>query len=120
MNNRDLQRILHIKEYCCKINRAIQRFGNDVDIFKNDQDYYQSVTMSLFQIGELSNGLSEKFKEDTKNDIPWSSVRAVRNMFAHEYNKISAEMIWKSLQTDIPKLQQFCENIIANAENDKT
>ena len=117
MNNKDLRRVIHMKEYCDKINNAILRFGG-FDVFDSDVDYYQSITMSLFQIGELSNGLSNEFKDNSKNKIPWNSIRRVRNMFAHEYQRINKETIWKSLQDDIPILLQFCNQIIAD-ENAK-
>jgi len=112
MNNKDLQRLEHMKEYIDKINKSKKRFGAVFGTFENDPDYYQSVTMSLFQIGELSNNLTDDFKETTKDEIPWQSIRAVRNLFAHEYGKIDKETIWNTLETDIPKLQRFCESII--------
>ncbi|MCL2019379.1 MAG: DUF86 domain-containing protein [Oscillospiraceae bacterium] len=113
MNIKDLRRIVNMKEYCDKINKTIQRFGADFSIFNTDRDYYQSITMSLFQIGELSNNLTDDFKDASKDKIPWSSVRAVRNMFAHEYDKVSKGLVWEIIKNDIPKLQQFCEEIIA-------
>jgi uncharacterized protein with HEPN domain len=114
--NKDLNRVKHIKKYCEEINQTINRYGDTFDVFEADKDYYKSVTMSLFQIGELSVGLSDSFKSNTDNEIPWSSIRALRNMFAHEYGKLDTEIIWNTLHTDIPKLQQFCENIIAKFE----
>ena len=115
MDKKDLQKIRHIEEYCNKINCTIQRFGG-FDALKNDVDYYQSITMSLLQIGELSHNLTEDFKIKSKNEIPWVSIRAVRNMCAHEYGKVDKEEIWEISNTDIPKLKQFCKKTIDNSE----
>jgi uncharacterized protein with HEPN domain len=116
MSKGDLARIQRIKEYCEKINRSIKRFGEKFSAFESDEDYFQSVTMSIFQIGELSNGLTQAFKDDTENEIPWSDIRGIRNLFAHEYEKVDEEVVWEAINVNIPQLQQFCTNVIDKAE----
>ena len=67
MNKADRQRLLHIQTYCADIAGFIQRFGRDYSIFISDRAYYNAVSMSILQIGELANGLSEEFRELTIN-----------------------------------------------------
>jgi len=62
MNSADIQRIHHIKTYCEDIAETIERFGKDYDPFTRDRDYFNSVSMSMMQIGELSASLSDEFK----------------------------------------------------------
>ena len=50
--NRDAQILAHILEYCNRIERTLSRFGRNFDIFLEDQDYMDSVSMNLLQIGE--------------------------------------------------------------------
>jgi uncharacterized protein with HEPN domain len=111
MADKNLQRIRFIKEYCDEIIETVERFGSDYDVFIKDKDYYKSVSMSILQIGELSNWLTEDFKNFQK-EIPWSAIRTVRNMYAHEYKKVDKETIWETLKIEIPKLQRFCKNVI--------
>ena len=66
--------------------------------------------MAEFQIGELSGHLSEKFKEETKNEIPWKEIRGMRNIFAHNYLEMDVERIWEVAAEDISVLKEFCEN----------
>ncbi len=112
MKDSDVQRIQHIKTYCEDITDAIKRFGNDFTIFNNDKDYFNSVSMSLMQIGELSIGLSDDFKERTKAQMPWGLIRGMRNMFAHAYASIDKISIWETAVDNIPELTNFCDSFI--------
>lgn len=112
MKDSDIQRIQHIKTYYEKIARTIERFGAEYEIFACDEDYYNSVSMSIMQIGELSAGLSAVFKESTKNQMPWGMIKGMRNMFAHTYATMDKGIIWEVAANDIPGLLLFCDRII--------
>lgn len=45
-------------------------FGKDYNTFVNDRVYFNAIAMSVLQIGELANGLSDEFKNATSNEIP--------------------------------------------------
>ena len=67
---------------------------------------------SILQIGELGSGLSESFKEATQDKIPWSAIRGMRNWMVHNYGNMSREIIWQTVQEDIPLLLEFCKNTL--------
>ena len=113
MNNSDLQRIKHIKHYCDDVAKTILRFGSDYDIFLNDTDYLNSISMSIMQIGELSIGLTDEFKRGTSKQIQWGLIRGMRNMYAHAYAKMDKLSIWETATNDIPGLLYFCEKVSA-------
>ncbi len=52
-----------ILEYCKDIRITIKRFGNSKEKFIRDKDYFNSVCMSILQIGELSNYLADDVKK---------------------------------------------------------
>lgn len=60
---RDIIVLGRIVMYCNEISETIERFGNDIEIFRNDKIYVNAVAMPIMQIGELTNHLSEGFKE---------------------------------------------------------
>lgn len=68
-----------------------------------------AISMAEFQIGELTGHLSDDFKEQTKEEIPWKKIRGMRNIFAHDYISMDAKQIWKVAVEDIPVLRKFCE-----------
>ena len=118
MDRSDRERIAHIKTYCEDIAVAISRFGSSLDIFQQDTDYFNSISMSIMQIGELSGGLSDAFKDTTKGDMQWGLIRGMRNMFAHTYKKMDREVIWDVATNDIPTLLKFCDNVLAKDGKD--
>ena len=81
----------------------------DLQRLAADIDYQKSISFSLLQIGELSGKLSEEFRSRTAAQIPWGSIRGMRNWFAHNYGSMSQDVIWKSALEDIPVLLSFCE-----------
>ncbi|GHU68067.1 hypothetical protein AGMMS49983_20190 [Clostridia bacterium] len=93
MKSSDIDRIQHIRSYCEDIATTIARYGADISVFKSDKDYFNSVSMSIFQIGELSLGLSDEFKEETNEQVLWSAMRGMWNYFAHGYASMDKDII---------------------------
>ena len=112
MVNSDIQRVYHIKTYCEDVAETIARFGDSFDVFQQDRDFFNSISMSIMQIGELSSGLSESFKEMTHQQVMWAPMKAMRNMFAHAYAAMNKDVIWETANRDIPVLLRFCNEIL--------
>ena len=108
VSERDIDLLLRILDHCDRIFSAEGRFGDDYKIYINDWDYQDVVKMNLFQIGEVSNNLSDEL-HDTLHNIPWHQLYGMRNIIAHGYEKVHEEEIWKTVKNDIPVLK---ENII--------
>lgn len=60
LEDRDRFYFLRMIEYCEKIEKAKKRFGETLEHFLNDSDYRDVICMNIFQIGELSNHISEE------------------------------------------------------------
>ena len=63
------------------------------------------------QIGELTTHLTNDFKQ-TYTGMPWTQIKALRNVVAHSYGKIDVESLWETITIDIPKLKDYCSDII--------
>ena len=112
MDRGDFERIRHMKRYCEDIVAAINRFGNSYETFSQDTDYYNSVSMSIMQIGEISVSLSNEFKDATHTQMPWGLMKGMRNHFVHSYTAMDRSDIWETAIKDIPNLLCFCEEVI--------
>ena len=110
----DLQRLMHIRDYCAEIQKTIDRYGASFAVFDADADYQRSVSFSILQIGELSSGLSEEFRRATANRVQWGPMKGMRNLVAHNYGSMSRDVIWETAVTDIPALRIFCEECLNN------
>ena len=62
-----------------------------------------AVSHALQIIGEAAARVSE----DTRNslvDVPWTQLIGLRNRLVHDYGRIDREILWDTLQVDIPSL----------------
>lgn len=98
-----------IERYCADISGFIDRFGEDFALFSEDRAYYNAIAMCVLQIGELANGLSDEFRNETKSEMPWGMIRGMRNWIAHAYAQMDEKVVWETATNDIPKLRSFCE-----------
>ena len=106
--NKDI--IHHITDHIINIINARKRFGNDYNTFASDKDYFNSVCMSLLQIGELANHLTTEFKS-AHTCIPWKNIIGLRNVVVHGYGQLDVETVWATVTEDIPELYQNCKSI---------
>jgi len=107
-NTASICKMLH---YCNDIERAVERFGKSLKAFQADTDYQSACAMYILQIGELATVLSEDFREKYSY-VPWRLIRAMRNIFAHDYYNMNIEQTWKTIETDIPELKDSCMKIL--------
>ena len=110
--NRDISILQHIVSYCDQIRITMERFGADEQVFYADPIYRNAVALCILQIGELVGRLSEEFRS-SHPDIPWRQIKAMRNIVAHSYGSINAEVTWEIITADIPVLEQYCRQILA-------
>ena len=107
--DRDLTVLIHMKNYCTETIETMNKFNNDYNAFKNNFIYRNAVSMSIFQIGELVNHLSEEYVENTNDKMNWKAIRAMRNHFAHGYFKMDIKVIFETALEDIPRLKELID-----------
>ena len=115
--NKNANLINHMIKHIENIFSAQERFGNDYQEFISDKDYFNSVCMSLLQIGELANHLTKDFTA-IYTSIPWKSIIGLRNIVAHEYGQLDTETVWATITDDIPELYEKFKKISASIEKE--
>ena len=105
--------ISHIIEHIENVFTAKKRFGDDFSVFVSDKDYFNSICMSLMQIGELAHHLPTKFKIENAS-IPWKNIVGLRNVVVHGYGQLDAEIVWATVAEDMPQLYEKCKEIISH------
>lgn len=111
MHSRDANVLRLIISYCNEIEETIGRFGEDYEVFKKDSVYRNAVALCVLQIGELTGSLTYDFK-NAYDGMPWTQIKALRNIIAHSYGKIDVESLWETITGDIPELKRYCSQII--------
>ena len=116
MNDKDIHYLEVIGENCEKISEAVNRFGKSYETFRDDNVYYDSVLMNIFQIGELVNKLSDSAHTVLDEYIEGYKIVAVRNRIAHAYDDVDRSVIWDIVINHIPLLKTFCtKHVVQNA-----
>ena len=57
--NKDIEILKHIIEYCDRIQRAKDRFGDSYELLQADNEYQSACAMYILQIGKMATRLSE-------------------------------------------------------------
>lgn len=93
---------------------SIQEFTRDMTLesFKTDKRTVDAVVRNVEVIGEAARHLPQEI-ERRYPDIPWSRVRAMRNVMAHEYFGISTTIMWQTIQDDLPALKATVQRMLA-------
>ena len=110
--NRNLTVLLHMKEYCEQIDKALEIFGKSLEDFNRNVVFRNAISMPIFQIGELANHLTKDYIEETQNNINWNEIRGMRNRFAHGYYDMDYSIIFDTTINDIPVIKEFIDKEI--------
>lgn len=109
--DRNISVLEHILSYCGQIEQTIARFGNEYTVFASDPIYRNAAALCILQIGELVGKLTDEFRAEHPG-VPWRQIKAMRNIVAHQYGTVDAEITWEIITEDIPKLKSYCQTII--------
>lgn len=85
-----------------------QIFKQGYEVFCDSVILQKASAMTLINIGELSSRYSEQFKED-HSEIPWKAIKGLRNIAAHDYDRLDEKIVWKTICEDIPKMRNELE-----------
>ena len=97
-----------IKDSVKKIEIYTQEISKKV--FESDEKTIDAVVRNLEIIGEAVSQLPKSFKEKHK-DIPWRKIIGMRNKVIHEYFGIDWDILWDTIQDDIPELKKQIRKI---------
>jgi uncharacterized protein with HEPN domain len=88
--------------------------------FLEDKRTQQAVIMSLIIIGEAVTKVMDGYAEfaQTHGQVPWRSMRGMRNRIAHGYFDINLDVVWDTVQTALPELLLQLPAVRQDAEDD--
>lgn len=106
-----MSKVLRVPDYLEHILKAIERIDRytaDMDEigFLNSELVQDAVIRNIEIIGEASNNIQRVVPEFAAqhDNIPWLVMYTMRNRVSHGYDKVDVEIVWKTLQGDLPKL----------------
>ena len=82
------------------------QFVKDVDFeaFCKNEEKVFAVIRALEIIGEAARSIPKLMRERYV-EVPWDDIIAIRNKVIHGYFGVDLEVIWKTIDQDLPPLQ---------------
>ena len=76
-----------------------------------------AICMNLIALGEAVKGLDKQTHGELLPQYPemyWSGVMRMRDKIAHHYFEIDADVVFRTVQEDIPQLKKVIDKMIAD------
>ena len=110
MQQHDEIRLRHMLEAAKEaVEFAAGKSRKDLD---DDRMLTLAITKSIEIIGEAASKVTEVCRAENDN-IPWNDVTSMRNRLIHGYFDINLDIVWETIQTDLPGLIESLENILS-------
>ena len=109
------------RDYLDYILRAIGEilsFVEDMDFetFRSDRRTNLAVIRALEIIGEAARYIPANERR-RHSQVPWQEMVAMRNKLIHQYFGVDLEVLWRTVQEDLPPLRDEISRVLAAMEN---
>lgn len=90
----------------------------DKPAFLVDRRTQQAVILNLIVIGEAASRLLQAHDTFVGHhpQVPWRSMKGMRNRIAHGYFDIDIDVVWETVRTALPELLVQLPTIRADAQ----
>jgi uncharacterized protein with HEPN domain len=106
----------YLRDMLENANRAIQfTEGMNFESFSKDEKTIYAVIRAVEIIGEATRNIPEEIRTKYP-EIPWRDASDMRNKLVHRYFGINLEVIWQTLNEDLPMLADGLQKIIRREE----
>ncbi|MDR0458890.1 MAG: DUF86 domain-containing protein [Coriobacteriales bacterium] len=109
MNDRDKRIIEKILKYINDIDSYL--VGLDYYTFMSDSKTLAATAFALGQIGELTKEIQQA-TIDAYSDIPWKSLRGMRNRIVYDYDNADLKILWETASFDLPRLRVQLQDLL--------
>lgn len=110
MSKADQLRLLDYLEHIIGAIEKIYDYIDDLDevSFLENELVQDAVIRNFEIIGEASNNIAKYHKNfaEKYSEIPWIDMYVMRNCIAHSYFSVDLEIVWKTVQNDLPDLYE--------------
>jgi len=108
-------RLRHIIEAVEKIQDYVG--GMSLVEFLTDSKTSDATLRNPEIIGEAARLVPEQVA-GRYQQVPWADMRAMRNIVAHEYDRVNLHTIWDTIQNDLPPLVPLLRQVLEQEKGD--
>ncbi len=81
--------------------------------FMDDDKTRFAVVRAIEVIGEATRAVSRE-KRRRHPEIPWRAMAGMRDKLIHHYTAVNWEVVWRTVQEDVPALERQVREILEN------
>lgn len=85
--------------------------GMSYEAFLDNRLVIDAVVRNLEVIGEAARHIPEEVQRQFP-DIPWVEMKGMRNILIHEYFGVSLEIVWKTVQENLPPVEPKLREVL--------
>jgi uncharacterized protein with HEPN domain len=89
--------------------------GRTREEFLQDAQFQDAVIRRLEIIGEAVRRVSHEART-AHPTLPWHDMVSMRNVLIHDYDDVDFDIVWDTVQNDLPKLVSALEKILPPEE----
>jgi uncharacterized protein with HEPN domain len=112
---RDPQRLSDYLDHILEAIERIEEYVSELDemAFLGNKLVQDAVIRNFEVIGEASNNIEKRFPEfvAAHPELPLASAYQMRNAVSHGYFQVDFEILWNTIQRDLPGLHTKVEEI---------
>lgn len=105
----ELIRLRHMRDHAAEAIAMVS--GKNRDDLDNDRMLELALVRLMEIIGEAAGRITPETRAKLPN-IPWSDVVAMRNRLIHGYDSIDHDILWDTIDHDLPSLQEAIDGLI--------
>lgn len=116
-----MSKALRVPDYLGHILQAMERIDRytaclDELGFLGNELVQDAVIRNIEVIGEASNNIqrADSVFAARHSDIPWQIMYTMRNRVSHGYDTIDLEIVWQTIQHDLPGLRAQIQRALAD------
>lgn len=97
--------------------KRIQLFATDLtkDTLRANEEKQSAILYQIIVIGEATKRLSPEIRAANPH-IPWKDIAGMRDILAHQYDRININTLWDVVHRDILELGALITPLLPNAE----
>lgn len=103
----------HVRDAIARIDRYVA--GLDQAAFRGDEKTQDAVIRNLEIIGEALSNVRMRYPEFEAEhpELPFGAAYGMRNVLAHGYFRVDLDIVWRTLQEDLPRLREQIDRLLA-------
>ena len=90
--------IVRAGELILQFAQGVSREQLESDVMRQSAILYQITIM-----GEATKRLSREFRAQ-HTEVPWDNIAGMRDIIAHQYDRLDLNIVWQVIQRNIPEL----------------